>query len=390
MKVGILVDEIAPGSAPKLIGQPIKGLRQLGHEAEALILVKKSYQEKYREVYNHHLKDIPIRYLFNKFPQWAQKLDFKFPGFSFFSTHHLLSYFFAPKVIREREFDIIIAHCQYSAFTARALKRKRKIPYLLLVWDPATYTLKKIYTKTWLKFLYPILYFFAFILDKFATKGAEALITSGRLHHKRFRKISGKNVEDLYPGCFSLDTLPPFKEREKAILTYDRWDVGNRPNIFLDLLANLEDDVRLKLGGFWHPESIRKEFMEEAKERKMLDRIDLLGPLDEKMIMNLCSKVILHIHPNEEAFGMQSLEAAACGCPIIIPAGSGVTDLFQHGVHGYFPEKNNLKDLIKYTQFIFKDVNRAEEMGYRAWQVAKRNTWKEHALRLEEIIKKYI
>ncbi len=390
MKIGILADEIAPGSAPKLIGQQVKALRRLGHECEAVVIIDKGYRRKFPDVYNFHLNGVPIRYLFEKFPFIVKKLNFKFPGFSFFSMHHFSSAIFSPAIVKEREWDILIACCQYTTFTARILCKKRKIPYILLMWDPTPYTLRKIYSHRNLRYLFPILLPVANQLDRYAFRDSLAIITSGKLHHQRLKRISNKNLEVLYPGCFALDTLPPFKDRKRAILTYDRWDVGNKPNIFLDLLANLEDDVRLKLGGFWHPESIRKEFIEEAKKRKMLNRVDLLGPLDEKMIMDLCSKVTLHIHPNEEAFGMQTLEAAACGCPIIIPAGSGVTDLFQHGVHGYFPRKDNLRDLIKYTQLIFKNIDKAEKMGYKAWQVAKQHTWKEHVLRLEEIIKSYI
>ncbi len=390
MKIAVLIDELAPGSAPKIIGQSIRGLKKMGHDCEALVLIDNGLYRRFPEVYNYHLNGITIRYLFDEAPKWIKKLDFKFPGFSFFSLHHILGFFIAPLVIKRKEYDGAIAYCQYSAFTAWGLKIFRKIPYLLLVWDPSTYILRKIYIKTRLRFFYPVLHFLAFILDKFSTKGARALITSGKLHHERFKKISGKPLEDLYPGCFPKENFVPYNQRERAILAYDRWDIGNKPNIFLYLLENIYEDIKLKIGGFWHPESIRKEFIEEAKKRKLLDRIELLGPLDEKAIMNLCSLTMLHVHPIEEAFGMQSLEAAACGCSIIIPEGSGVTDLFQHAVHAHFPAKNNLDELIKYTRFVFDDISKAEEMGYRAWGVARQNTWKEYAFRLDEIIKKYI
>jgi len=386
MKVGILVDELAPGSAPKLIGQPIKELKKLGIESEALVLIDNGKYKKFPEIYNYHLNSVKIRYIFNEAPFWIRKFDFRFPGFSFFSLHHILSFFIAPLVIKKKEYDIIIAHCQYSSFAAWGLKIFRKIPYLLLVWDPSTYTLKKIYVKTWLKFFYPILYVFAYLLDKISTEGAKALIASGKLHHRRFKKISGKPLEDLYPGCFPKEEFIPYSKREKAILTYDRWDIGNKPHIFLDILSNTDSEIKLKIGGFWHPQNIKEDFLSEVKKRGLEQRIELLDPLDENKILELCSRVILHVHPNEEAFGMQTLEAAACGCCIIIPKGSGVTDLFIHGVHGYFPEKNNSQDLLKYIKLIFSDIERAEEMGRRAWIVAKNYTWQGYANKLVKIL----
>lgn len=387
MRVAILIDELAPGSAPKVIGQTYKGLEKLGHKCEALVLIDNRQQEKFSDIYNFHLSGVKIRYIFGRRPSW----DFRLPGFSFFSLHHILSFFIAPFVIKYKEYDIIIANAQSSALAAWSLKLFRNIPYIFYIHcDPCTYTLKKTYLKTWLRIIYPVLYIFAWLLDKFATTGAIASITSGKLHRKRFSKISNKPLENLRLGCFLLDTIPSFKDREKAILTYDRWDMGNKPNIFLDLLENLKSDIRLKLGGFWHPESIKKEFIEEAKKRKMLDRIDLLGPLDEKMIMDLCSKVMLHIHPNEEAFGMQTLEAAACGCPIIIPQGSGVADLFEHGRHGYFPKEGHITEFVKFTDMIFSDLKRMEQMSYDAWNIAKKYTWQHYAEQLEVIVKKYL
>lgn len=385
MKIGILVDEIAPGSAPKLIGQSVRKLAEMGHTCEGMILVNNRLREKFPEVYNYHLNGAKIRYLFDEVPNWVRKLDFKFPGFSYFSLHHILSFFVAPFVIKRKEYDIIVGHCQYTAFTGWALKIFRRIPYLLLVWDPSTYTLRKIYKKTPLRFLYG----FAFILDKFSTKGARALITSGRLHHGRFKKISGRPLEDLYPGCFPKGDFIPYSQREKAILTYDRWDIGNKPHIFLDLLEDIDSDVKLKIGGFWHPEAIKEDFIKEVKRRKLENRVELLGPLNERKIIELCSRVILHVHPNEEAFGMQTLEAAGCGCCIVIPGGSGVTDLFEHGSHGYFPEKNDFNELIKYVKIIFSDIKKAEEMGRRAWGVARNYTWSGYAKRLEEIIRRH-
>lgn len=389
MKIGILIDELAPGSAPKLIGQSIRRLTKMGYMCEGLVLVNNKLQEEFSEIYNYHLKDAKVRYLFDEAPHWVSYLDFKFPGFSFFSLHHILAFFLAPFIIKKKEYDIIIAYSQYSSFTAWSLKIFKEIPYLLLVWDPSTYTLRKIYKKTPLRFLYPVLYILAFILDKFSTKGARALITSGRLHHKRFKKISGKPLEDLYPGCFPKETFVSYGQREKAILTYDRWDIGHKPHIFLDLLENIDGDIKLKIGGFWHPEIIKEDFLKEIRKRNLENRIELLGPLDEEKIIELCSQVVLHVHPNEEAFGMQTLEAAACGCCIVIPKGSGVTDLFEQGVHGYFPEKGNFAELMKYVKIIFSDLEKAEEMGKRAREVAKNYTWSGYAKRLEEIIRGY-
>jgi glycosyltransferase involved in cell wall biosynthesis len=388
MKIGILVDELAPGSAPKIIGQSVKNLQQLGHYSEALVIVDKGYAERFPGIYNYHLNGVKIRYLMEETDSRWAKMDFKFPGFSFFSLHHLMSGLVAPSVIKEKEFDCIIAHNPYSAFAARSLYKKCKIPFFMLIWDPSPYTLTKVYSKTRMRYLFPVLRPAAAFLDKYAYRYCRAIITSGKLHHNYLKKFTNKPLEVLPCGCFPLEKLPPFADREEAILTFDRWDVGHKPNIFLDILGMLEQKVKLIVGGFWYPSGLKDSFIKEVNSRNMQGQVEIIGPLDEKKIQELCSRVMLHVHLNEEAFGMQSLEAAACGCPIMIPKGSGVTDLFEHGVHGFFPEKGNLAEFAKFIKMIFDDLGQTARMSQAAWETARKYTWLNYAKTLTGIIER--
>jgi glycosyltransferase involved in cell wall biosynthesis len=386
----LLTDEIAPGSAPKLLGWPVRKLRALGIETEVIAVIDKGYQEKYKELYEYHLSGVPIRYLFPRFPRLIQKLNFRFPGMSFFSLHHIASWLWSWRGIKKDEFDFIIAYCQYTGLAARNIKSHHGIPYALLIWDPSTFTARKIY-KNRFGWRYPVLYAFAWLLDRLAMQGPSAIITSGSFHHGHLRTITDKPIEVLVPGCFVREKIPDFSLRKRVILTYDRWDIGNIPNIFLDILERLSHkDVQLTIGGFWHPESLRDIFERDVQRRGLQKRVKLLGPLDEALIMKLCSESFVHIHPVHEAFGMQTLEAAACACPVIIPRGSGVADLFEHGVHGYFPESGNLDEMVRYTERIFTDTEKTKEMGIKAWERAKAYDWEHHAQTLYAICKKYM
>lgn len=99
---------------------------------------------------------------------------------------------------------------------------------------------------------------------------------------------------------------------------------------------------------------------------------------------------MVHVHPVHEAFGMQSLEAAACGCPIIIPKGSGAADLFENWVQGYFPERGNSKELLNCINKIFNDKVKTEQIGREAWLRAKSYTWEGYAKKLAEICRRYV
>jgi glycosyltransferase involved in cell wall biosynthesis len=381
MKIGIMIDYIAPGSAPKAIGQEVKGLKKLGHDVSSLV-IKGGYSEHYQ----FHLKDVPIRVMTDEFPNIAKKIDRKIPGFSFFSVHHLSTPFFAPSIINEKEYDVLVVHSTYTCFTARRLKKKRNIPYIPFIWDPMSYILPHVYSNSSIKKLMPLLSPMARWADSFILKDCQAVITSGRMHHQLLHSLTDKKLEILYPGCFPVSMVN--EERQNFMLAFDRWDIGNTPHILLDILEKIDGDLDLVVGGHWYPESIKTSFISEVSRRNLSARVKIIGALDEKQIIELCSKALLHIHTNKEVFGMQSLEAAACGCPIIVPKGSGVTELFEHGKDGLFPEEHDLEEHVEYINKLLSDRSFAVKMGKSAWGKAKNQTWDKHASDLLGIIER--
>lgn len=383
MKIGVLIDELASGSAPKMVGQEVKGLKSLGHDAEAVVMKK-----GFSSTYNFHLSGVNINYPSDRLPSFLQNINMKIPGFSFFSFMHILNAVFYPFVIKKKEWDVLVVVSSYTCLTGKTLAKIRKIPYFAWIGtEPAYYLLPRIYTKNYLKYFMPILIPISKKFDKMVIDNARAIITYSKSYHPLIQAYTDKPLEVLYPGCFSIKKFP--ENRENFILAYDRWDVGNTPHVLLEILPKLSREVELIVAGYWYPESIKESFLREVKRRNMESRVKILGPLDESMIIDLCSRALVHVHPNKEAFGMQSLEAAACGCPIVIPDRSGVTEIFKDGVHGYFPKDETIENYIDCVDRIISSPERAKKMGYHAWETGKEYTWEKHAERLNDIIVKY-
>ena len=173
--------------------------------------------------------------------------------------------------------------------------------------------------------LYPLLFQCAKWLDRFALAKCESVLTSGTFHHSHLRKLTDRKLNVLYPGCFPAETLPTLEDREEIILSFDRWDIGNDPEVLLHVIKAMKNQTAsLVVGGFWHPDTMYQEFKEKVHQYGLADRVQLLGPLNESDIVAWASRARVHLHPIHEAFGMQSLEVSACGCPSVVPAGSGV------------------------------------------------------------------
>ncbi len=103
--------------------------------------------------------------------------------------------------------------------------------------------------------------------------------------------------------------------------------------------------------------------------------------------MVLFSQSRVLVHPIVEAFGMFALEAAACGCSFIIPKNSGVTELFEEGEHGFFPKEGDLKTYVEKISLLLNNEDLAIKLGTQAFHQTQKYSWKEHALKLNKLIK---
>jgi glycosyltransferase involved in cell wall biosynthesis len=86
---------------------------------------------------------------------------------------------------------------------------------------------------------------------------------------------------------------------------------------------------------------------------------------------------------------MIPLEAAAHGCPIIIPKRAGVTDLFTDGIHGFFPDEGDVEGFAVSAAKLVANERLAWKMGYDAWNAAKEHTWDNHAKTLAAVLERY-
>lgn len=375
LKIGVVVDQLLPGGVQIAAIEEVKNLRELGYSAELLILMRKKYSLQFQSMLN----DIPYRFLSDYYP-WPFQSTLKFPLFAFLSTLHLLSPFLAPRVIKEQEYAFLISHGTTTCFTTLALWRQRKIPYLAVIHDPIVYILKKVYSQTVLKFFFPIFIPISYFLEGKFTKEAQATIIVSEAHQKFLKDKYGVEPTILFHGCHVLKTIP--KQRGSLILAISRWQREKNPVFLLRLIKSIPE-VRLRIAGIWLKEKDLSQFKKEIIRLNLEKRVEIINGFESRDLKKFFQEARVFVHPHFEAFGMGALEAAAHGVPIIMPSGSGATNLFEEKVDGFFPKKVTQKEYLKYLNLLLSNERLAYQMGLHAWiKVKDQYSWLAHTKKL--------
>ena len=64
------------------------------------------------------------------------------------------------------------------------------------------------------------------------------------------------------------------------------------------------------------------------------DKIGLLGRVGDQELRDLYRHATCFIQPGVEDFGISSVEALACGCPVVALGRGGILDIVENGIHG--------------------------------------------------------
>jgi glycosyltransferase involved in cell wall biosynthesis len=380
MRVGILTDQLTRNGVTPIVLQEAFWIERLGHTATTLVLRNRKDQVEFEQDVDYP-SPTDVCYLSETIPQllrWSPK----FPVFQYLSLGHV-SYpiLLSPK--KFGKFDVLVSHGTYTSLTGKSLAGSSGALYLPFIHDPMSFILRKNYSKSVLSPLLPVARRLALAVDRFILEGAGAVLNLSTYHSNFLESIQPQKVYPLYPGCNAASSIRD--ERSTFLLMgKTRWSAGTNVEFILQAFSRSRGRSTLVMAGGWDP-SYYESMVRLMNELGIQDRVRIVGLGTRRDLFELYkgARAFLAV---SESFGMMPIEGACFGCPFIMPEGSGVTDLFLHGVHGLFPQDGDLETYVKYIDMLVSDERLAWKIGYQAWQRAKELTWENHAKNLLKII----
>ncbi len=380
IKVAVLVGQLAYiGGVGIAAVNEVRGLRKLGIDAELVVLFRK---KEFEWVKTFEAGDIPVIFLSDRLPKFF-RLNFKIPFFAFFSFFHISAIFWAPLVIGK--YDVIIAHETYNCFSAIVCAKLLKIKLMAYLWDPVSYIVPRVYKKKIPSFLFSAVVFISKAVDRFIIKNSDLVILGSGLHEKLVKEIiSPKKIIKIPVGTKVLKKVN--FEREPIVIALTKWDKGKNPEFLLEIAKKLKGQFKFIIAGNWTDQKQKEEFEQKIGEMELTEKVFVAGKVTEEEKFKLFSQARVLVHPIVEAFGMMALEAAACGCPFLIPKGSGVTELFINKEHGFFLNEGDLEAFIEKTNQALSNQKASALMGEKAYNCATAYSWESHACKIKKAV----
>jgi glycosyltransferase involved in cell wall biosynthesis len=187
-----------------------------------------------------------------------------------------------------------------------------------------------------------------------AASRVDHFIANSRFVRERIRTYYGRDAEVIYPPAdtkffTSLDGArrpEDFYLASGALVPYKRFD------LIVDAFKQL--GLRLVIaGGGPGLDRLRK---------MATNKIEVLGWVSDEILRDLYRTAKGMIVAAREDFGIMTVEALACGCPVIAYGAGGSPEIVKDGVNGVLFAQQDVVDIVR-------SVQRFELMAWPAEQV---------------------
>jgi len=200
---------------------------------------------------------------------------------------------------------------------------------------------------------------------------SDFVLGNSRLLANHVQEAHGVRPKVVYPGATSSRSIPD--SRGEILLAF--------PSQILPLIVRTHPRLKtkIKVVGFL-TRGLRKALIQSG--------IAPLQNVSDQTLQSLYSSCRVFFNSIQTWFGMWAVECATHGAPIIQNGLSGSSEIFKHGVDGYFPMEHDEAEYIRFIGDLMQDERKAFRMGRHAWTTIQKYTWEKHAKDIVASIKR--
>lgn len=140
------------------------------------------------------------------------------------------------------------------------------------------------------------------------------------------------------------------------------------------------DNVELLIGGLRSDDQL---FLERLTKDLGLKKVDFLGYIPEDKLPHIYSSADVMVYPSRVGFGLSTIEAMACGTPVIVGASFDAKEFV--GDSGILVDPKDIEQLADAIIKILTDIKLRNNMSNKAIKRSKQFSWENAAERTIQV-----
>lgn len=371
MKIIILVRILWTAGAQKIAIKEAKELHSMGNEVELVFLRGKKLPE-YEELLDGIKYTILSESGNSLFSPLYQYISHKFMpdrGTESRVDYNLIRKF--PNYIKNKNTDYIICHDQLAGLAGYYSFRKFGVKYSVFIHEKLSQSNNSVLSKLWYNFEHRVL-----------KNAVKVFAITGKIANT-VKEIQDIDATANFPGM-DINNVTEFHNKENALIAVSMWDHGRKPELYLDIIEQIQDFVLYFVGNF-RMKDLENAFKEEVKRRKLEERVLMEQGIKESDLIELYqkSKFVIRFGFGEYGLGTSTTEAIQNCVPLIINSDLGTADMVREYQCGEVLQNISGIDI---RNFIERNNN---SESYRVLQnnilkLSHDYTWRSHAEKLLE------
>lgn len=200
--------------------------------------------------------------------------------------------------------------------------------------------------------------------------------------------ITGSSIEVVYPGV-DLSVLQPGEKFDRPLVTYlGRLKYYKSLDIFIEAAAKVTSTnpkVQFIIAGEGEE---KKKLQKLVRNLNMEDNINFLGKVSQKEKVYLYQKSWVFVNPSMmEGWGITTIEANACGTPVIAADVPGLRESVRNPSSGYTVPYGDSQAFAQKILLLLEDDILRDRMSKMAVDWARNFDWDKSAYQSLEILK---
>ena len=151
------------------------------------------------------------------------------------------------------------------------------------------------------------------------------------------------------------------------VLHVNRLNYEKRVDVLLDAVAKMTSNGHLALVGTGPAEA---DLRAQVEQLNITDRVSFLGFVRDTDLLALRRSAELFVIPSEaDLQSLATMEAMACGLPVIAANSYALPELAHHGENGYVFQPGNSDEMASYIDKLLGEPTLRKEMGQKSLEI---------------------